>query len=818
MSMILRTAAAILATVGCCGDIVATAHAQAAKDITIPAGELNAALETLVEQTGVQLLYDLKKVEGLRTSGVAGAKSAEAAVIALLKGTPLTTKKDASGAILIAAPEDVSATKIGQKDSQASAMRLARVESDAATDDQGTVEAAKPTSDVPAPSAQSKDSDALEEISVYGRRPDDTVRDIPQSIAVFNQEVMAITPTVTVGDMIRFVPTASRNGSTLNAFGDNYIIRGFDASQTVNGLGFNRVAHARDTAGVERIEVLKGPASVLYGQMQPGAVINVVTKQPLDHFQSEIGLEYGRYDDRRYTVDVTGPISQRVKARLNLAYRDAETFVDFWDLDHLYVAPNVTVDLTSATTLTLEGAYSTNTWGSFQNGTPAQGMFLPNPNGKYRRSFNPDEPDIGSTDRNSIDANVRLVHELSDSARIRASYTYTRNEGDFTEMFVASAQPTFSSDFRTLSRRYYYSRGAHENDDNYLLDLVGEVRTGSLVHKYLLGINYRSFDSSRPALFVTTTTLDLFNPVYGTVAPSDPALPDFFQNFDSKGYFFQDRVQIGERLHLLAGFRYTDSHQDTESISLAGVSFVNALDENKWTSQFGALYDVTDTFSVYANRAESFVPQFGTTSGGTPFQSEQGLQYELGTRFDVGNTGLLANAAAFVITKENMRTADPNNPGFSAALGEVEARGVEVSLHGHVTPNWFLGLGYGYTDTEITRNYDGLQGNALRNAPKSTVSAQTRYDIQSGALRGLGFGGTLEHVDSRYGNDANTFELPKHTRIDLALFYSLSERTQVDLLVNNVLNEDIYAEGFNIYRVIPEPRRTFLARFKMRFQ
>jgi iron complex outermembrane receptor protein len=774
----------------------------------IPAQELDSALRAFAQVSLQQIAFEDSAVKGKRSTPLKGEYTVRDALARILSGSGLTARTGESGLIIIGDVGQIS--DAGARSVGSMRLALARTEGSGAGPDR----------DAGSESARAEgrrgeaESDGIEEINVFGRRPDDTVKDIPQSITVFNREVIDISPAISVGDMIRFIPTASRNGSTLNAFGDSYIIRGFDANQTVNGLGFNRIAHARDIANVERIEVLKGPASVLFGQMEPGAVINVVTKQPLEQFHSEVGLEYGEFNDQRYTVDVTGPIGGRVRARLNVAYRDADSFVDFWDIEHLYIAPNVTVDLTPATTLTLEGAYSTNAWGSFHNGTPAQGMFLPSPNGRYPRSFNPDEPDIGHTDRDSVDANLRLIHEISETTRIRASYTYTRNEGDFTEMFVAGLQP----DLRTIDRFYFHKIGGYENDDNYLLDLVGELRTGPLVHKYLIGANYRVFDSSRPARFALTTPLDIYDPVYGLAPRFTPELNQFFQNFDSVGYFFQDRIAIGDRLHLLVGVRYTDSHQDTEFVNVAGEAFFDVMDEEKWIPQFGVLFDVTDRFSVYANRTESFVPQFGTTSGGAPFESQQGTQYELGTRFDLGETGLQANAAAFIITKDNLQTADPTNPEFSVALGEVESRGFEMSVYGHLRPSWFLGAAYGYTDTEISRNFDGLEGNELRNAPHNTLSVQTRYDIGSGPLRGLGLGGTVEYVDARYGDDANTFELPGHTRVDVGAFYPLSERMQLDLLLNNVLDEDMYAEGFDIYRVIPEPGRTYLVRFKLRFQ
>jgi iron complex outermembrane receptor protein len=653
----------------------------------------------------------------------------------------------------------------------------------------------------------------IEEISVYGRLPGDAIKDIPQSVAVIDQEVLAISPVTTVGDVIRFIPTAMRNGSTLNSFGDTYLVRGFNTSQTINGLGFNRVSHARDIANVDHIEVLKGPSAVLYGQMEPGAVINVVTKQALDEFKADVGVELGSYNNQRYTADITGPITDSIRGRLNIAYQDSESFIDFWDLEHVFIAPNLSIDITEKTNLVIEGTYSKNNWGSFQNGRPAEGAFLPNPNGKYPQSFNPDEENIGFTHRNSADINFRLTHEIADDLLFRASYTRTRNDADFKEVFVAGLE----DDFRTIDRAYFVGKDAYENDNSFLVDLTGKVTTGSFVHKFIAGINYRDSDSARPARFVFVDQLDMYNPVYGQISSVDPVLPQSYADFKTTEAFIQDRIAITDKFNVSLGARYTDARQDTRFISIADVESLDKLDETNWTTQIGLLYDFSKSFSIYANRSESFVPQFGTSSGGSPFPAEESTQYEIGTRFDVGDSGLQANAAIFIINKDNLVTSDPQNPGFNATLGEVESKGFESSIGGHIAPNWLLNVAYGFTDTEILQNFDGLKGNSLRNVPKNTISLQTRYDITAGLLKGLGLGGTVEYVENRYGDDENSFKLPGYTRIDLGAYYSLNDKTTIDVLLNNITDEDIYVEGYTTLRVIQEPGRTFLVRLKYNF-
>lgn len=248
----------------------------------------------------------------------------------------------------------------------------------------------------------------LAPISVFGRQQNDTVERIPQSVNVFDRETFEITSADAVGDVLRLAPSAIRAGSAFDPFSDDFLLRGFGAEQSTNGLGFRQTDHPTDMANVERIEVLKGPASVLYGQMEPGGTVNVVTKQPLPYFQAEASAEYGRYDYRRTTADVTGPINDRVRARFNFAYQDSDSFVDFFDYRRIFFAPNITMDLTDSTNLTIEGSYSSNDWTAIQGGTPIEGSIKSNPNGDYNESFNPAFRD-SFTERDSGDINVRLT-------------------------------------------------------------------------------------------------------------------------------------------------------------------------------------------------------------------------------------------------------------------------------------------------------------------------------------------------------------------------------------------------------------------------
>ncbi len=665
------------------------------------------------------------------------------------------------------------------------------------------------------------DSDAQESsgflilpaITVFGRQQNDTVEEIPQSVNVFGEETFDITSADTVGDVLRLTPSAVRAGSAFDPFADDFLLRGFGAEQSTNGLGFRQTDHPTDLANVERIEVLKGPASVLYGQMEPGGTINVVTKQPLPYFQAEASAEYGRYEHRRTTVDVTGPINDRVRARLNVAYQDNEAFVDFFDYQRIFVAPNVTMDLTDSTNLTIEGSYSNNEWTAIQGGTPLEGSIRSNPNGDYDESFNAAFRD-SFTERDSGDVNVRLTQAITDAIDVRLSYAFTHNEADFLEYVPFG----LNDDFRTLDRIIFAGDDTFKDDHEVILDLTGELATGPLTHKFIVGVNYRNSDLSRPTRLFSADSIDLFDPEYSPADLSDENLlrdRGFTQDDEIFAGFFQDRITVAERWHLLAGVRYTDSeqaqttidHLDDDRVDKAGIS------QTDWSTQFGLVYDLTDNISLFTNRSESFVPQQGTTSGRRPLEAEESTQYEGGIRFLLGD--LKVDVAGFVIEKENIAIADPLDDDFEVAQGEARSTGGEFTLSGYLTDNWFLSAAYGYTDTEILRSDDEeLEGNRFINVPLHTISLQSRYHIAQ--VPGLSLGGTVVYVDNRPGDDENTFSLPNYTRLDLAAYYAFNDSLQLNLLVDNVFDEEIFSPG-TFDGVVREPGRNYLASLRYFF-
>ena len=268
----------------------------------IPAGALEKALEQFARTARSNLNYVPDQLKGKRSSGLSGHYDSHEALGRLLLGSGIQAVANADGFDL----------------------RLEQV----------------------APHQ-------LNPINVYGRLRNDSLFNVPQSVSVRDREYFEAGTADSVGDVIESVPGASRIGSSMDMFSDDYLIRGFNAEQSTNGLGFRRNDHPTDLANVERIEVLKGPSSVLFGQMEPGGTVNVVTKQPLDYFQADTSVEYGNHNRVRTALDVTGPVNDTVRARLNMAYQDGDASIDNLSYQRLFIAPNLEMDLTESTSLTI---------------------------------------------------------------------------------------------------------------------------------------------------------------------------------------------------------------------------------------------------------------------------------------------------------------------------------------------------------------------------------------------------------------------------------------------------------------------------------
>lgn len=642
----------------------------------------------------------------------------------------------------------------------------------------------------------------VDTITVVGRGLETTLRDTPQSVQVFDAEFLSDIAAVDISDVVRFVPTASTQYAEVGFLADAYFARGFAITQVINSARLNTANFPLDSAVMERVEVLMGPASVQYGSMQPGAVVNIVTKTPRDEQHLDIGVEVGSYDHQRYTLDAGGPLSDAVRARINVAYQDRETFLDFWEEKKLIISPTLEWDVGPDTTLNLLGVYTEldQPAGAYL-GTPAAGLLTENPNGDYPRSFfvqSPDEQGVGRQ-RQSANIEATLNHRFTDYLTSRAVFSYTQTERD-DQTIIGLLQ----DDFRTVNR---INVGNVSDGDDYAayVDVTAEFTTGPIRHEITVGGEYFRTQLDNLQTRFIVDPLDLFNPTYTAVL--DPAnqirnLPSELDN-ETIGVFIQDRMSIGERIHLVAGLRYTDITSENTGVSIS---------QSETPATFGFVVDVTDAISLFGNRSESFLPRSGTTANNAVFEPETSTQYEGGAKFRIA--GLSGALSYFHVEKPDVLTPDLDNPGFQLPLGSVTSQGIEVSVGGEIYPNLEIYAAYAYMDTEVGSNDPDLDGNELQYAPENTFSFSGRYNVTDGPLDGLALTAAIQYADERFIDAANTLVAPDFVRVDLGATYPISEAVELGLLVDNVTSADIFS-GIGSNFIDLNPPRTFFGRVRI---
>jgi iron complex outermembrane receptor protein len=634
-------------------------------------------------------------------------------------------------------------------------------------------------------------------------RTDTPLRDTPRTIQVIPEQVLQDQAITRVTDAIQNTSGVVQDGG-FGGTADQLNIRGFFIDNVfVDGFRSTFASGFSETANIERIEVLRGPASVLFGNTEPSGVINLVTKQPLDEPFYEIELRAGNYRFVRPTIDLTGPLNddRTILYRLNVAYEYSDGFRDFdQDVSRIFVAPSLAFRIGDATTLNLDFTY-------LQDERPLDRGFL---------AIGRDIIDIPITrflgepndlrEIQSVTAGYRLEHEFSDSWRIRNQFRLSSSEAlDFRAEPLALDEET-----GILSRNF------RSNDDIYetyslQTDLLGNFFTGSVEHNLLVGVDLRretSVGTQRRLPAGLTPDIDIFNPVYDVI--DRPRLTDLTNEVrnnndrtDTLGVLVQDQIQLLDNLILVLSGRFDAVSQNNRNI-LSGTT--SEQDVTAFTPTVGIVYQPIEPISLYANYARSFQPNFGTDVSGDFLDPERGTQYEVGVRAELNNR-LVASLAFYDITKSNVATTDPNNPDFSIGIGEQRSRGIDLNVAGEILPGWNLIASYGLIDAEVTESNDLPEGSRVQNVPRNTASLWSTYEIQNGDLQGLGFGLGLFYIDERAGDFEDTFDLPSYLRTDAAVFYRRNN-WRAAINIQNLFDVE-YFRSNNFGRVAIEPGAPF---------
>lgn len=642
----------------------------------------------------------------------------------------------------------------------------------------------------------------VERVSEYGATNAVTAMKMDVPLLETPQAVSLVPRTLLDDQGVRRLEDALRNVSGVTVGGyyqdwDYYRIRGFDAAFTTywDGLRGDYGMNA-ETFGLERVEVVKGPASALYGQGPLGGMVNLVSKRPRAEEFADVQFTVGSLEYYEPAVDVNTTLDaeKTVYARITALYRDQESFVDFAKKDRVFVAPALTWEINPKTSLTLLTHYQRDE-SLMAMPLPARGTVLPNPNGDIPMERFIGDPDFGNAEQWKGKLGYELRHEFTEDLMLRQNLSYNHMSQEWPDLLYPSH---LDPDGRTLYR-YPYDYREDLNRLGVDTSLGWKIETGPVEHQLTGGVDYyrtRSDSESRQIDYShagSYTPIDLFDPNYDTALPPYASFTQSITEASLWGLYLQDHIRY-ERLSVGVGGRFDWTESNDESAE-------------GFSPRAGLSYEILDGVAVYGNYSRSFNPQwFSLEATGKPVDPETGDNFEVGVKASLLDGRLTGLLAAYHLTRRdvatlNLGTADPFD---SIAAGEQRSQGIELEGAYQLLPGWDLIAAYTYTDAEIREDNRLPVGTALAGVPEHAFSAWTKFTLQDGALKGLGFGIGGRYYTEQKGDAtySNIFTLPAYGVMDAAVYYKRG-RFYSQVNANNVLDEKYFAGAYNELYVMP---------------
>ena len=643
--------------------------------------------------------------------------------------------------------------------------------------------------------------------SATATRTDTPVRDAPQSINVVPRAVITDQQDLRLTDAVTNVSNVVL-GSTVQGRSQNYLIRGF-ATQVfaVDGVlvdpAINFYPVTRDLVDAERVEVIKGPASMLFGRGDPGGVINIVTRRPTLEPTADASVQGGSFGFRRVQGSVSSalPAFEGLAARLSFAAQEDPTFRNFGDNTNrrVFVAPAFSWT-PSADTRIYVNAEFTNQHTQYDEGLVAFrgrvpldniSRFYGEPSSRFYGAFNT--------------VTLRAEHDVNENLTLRQIVS-----GQWGTFSVFAARAEDVNDAGTvLTRRESAVRSLFAAADTQS-EAVMKFETSGLAHTALIGIEYSNGFRHPLTLQGNLAPVSFLNPVFGAAVQPLRLQADLKQKLDLYGFYVQDQLVLTPGLQLVVGARFDVGSQYYFSRGPTSKTQPPVGDLSGASPRVGLIYRPFEPLTFYASYATSFVPQNANFLTVTSPPPSTGEQVEAGTRVDL-TPGLTLSAAAFRITRDNVAASDPRNAGFSIITGQQQSRGVEADLAGEIRPGWNIIGSVGLTDARIARDTLFPVGNRLPGVPMFSGSLWMTYDVQQGPLRGLGVGLGITHVGQRYGDLNNSFTVCAYNRLDALVYYDFDAHWRLSVNMRNLTNARYIEAPFNANNNAPGAPFTVLA-------
>jgi len=659
--------------------------------------------------------------------------------------------------------------------------------------------------------------------SATASKTNTSVLEIPRSISVVTRRRMDDQKSQTLTEVLGYVPGifappfAAGDGQA----GDLFFIRGFNATDYGYGLlrdGLRVQGNRYDTTsepfGLERVEVFRGPTSILYGENAPGGVVNLVSKRPTVDSRGEVQLSYGTHDRRQLGVDVSGPLNEggSVLGRMVVLGRKSDTQVDHQPDDRLYLAPSLTLNFDDANALTLLGTYQRDRT-LIELGYPAAGTLLRHPNGKIDPSTLLGNPDWDDFERETWTLGYEYSHRFNESWQFRQNSRYMQSRIDRREMWPGNLD---NAGFGTNVINTAYDR--ENRSIAYSLDnqVEGNFKLAEVDNTLLVGasLDRTSFNQNWNAGF--GGIVNVFDPVYTGSPVTSTAVQNALLEQRLYGLYTQLQSRIDNWVFLLGG-RYdrVNSSYRNKAGTLNAPADLDYWD-GQLTWQAGLMYQFDNGVSPYLSYSTAYNPtqQVSSTSG--PLDPTTSEQYEAGVKYEPKGWNTTVSASIYDLRKKDDSLYD-SVVGDYRNIGRSRAKGVELEVSSDLTDNFNLTSAYTYTDSRITKDAPGslLEDRQITGVPRNQASIWATYRFLDGGLKGLRIGGGVRHFDSTFAYTSpalyGKLDTGDVTLVDAALGYSINEQWSAELNARNVLDKEYVAGCNNAGRCYWGEERTLLA-------
>ncbi|SED37711.1 TonB-dependent siderophore receptor [Pseudomonas costantinii] len=746
-------------------------------ELNIPAQPLAGALQALGSQSGMQVLYSVDDVKGKSSQPVNGRLAPAQALAQMLVGTGVTFTVQGNTA-------NVRARATGDS-----------LELDATNINARATE-----------SAYGPVDGLVATRSATGTKTDTPILEIPQTVNVVTAKQIETQGARNLTQALRYTPGLNTGGFTdRNAIADEITSRGFAPTQLyLDGAylpyaGSLGGAPQIDPYTLERIEVLKGPASVLFGQNQPGGLINMVSKRPTTEQRTQVKIGAGSYNRLNGAIDTSGPIDDQKEFsyRVIAVGKKGNQQVDHTHSERMLLAPSLTWAPNDDTSLTVLAQIQRDNGLEDYQALPRIGSLERGPNGqRIDRNFFSGDSNWNDYKRDQFVLGYDFTHNFTENLKYRSTARYTDVRDDYKGFYLRSFVTTGGVVDQTQANRVKLDWRQHNSA--YTLDnnLEYKFNTGILEHTTLVGLDYRNFNrkyTGYNAYNVAPINLYGANNNYDTSSVTPVRDTKWDNTVRQTGVYLQDQIKLDKWILTIGG---RHDWAEVENKDLLANTITEQRDK-KFTGRVGLTYVTDFGLAPYVSYSESFLPTVGTTAperGAKAFLPVEGEQYEVGVKYQPFEKTLIT-ASVYQIKQKNVLSSDNDYPQYSTQQGQVRSRGVELEVKSTLD-NVDILAAASYLDAFYIKNNYGNTGNRTEQQAPVSGSLWVDYHFTQAVLNGLTFGAGARYTGPKPGDAANSFEVPGFVVYDTTISYDMSKVSpslrgvQTSLNVQNVFNRE----------------------------